>query len=83
MAVVNDTEPDVVLTDLTMPGMDGAATRLIIARHPNIAVLVVTMHDDNQALIGASGPVAREVDDRGDMVGRLLDGSGDDVWPMR
>jgi DNA-binding NarL/FixJ family response regulator len=54
LAVVNDTEPDVVLTDLAMPGLDGAAaTSVILAHHPNIAVLVVTMHDDNQALIGA------------------------------
>jgi DNA-binding NarL/FixJ family response regulator len=37
-----------------MPGLDGAAaTSVILAHHPNIAVLVVTMHDDNQALIGA------------------------------
>jgi DNA-binding NarL/FixJ family response regulator len=54
LAVVNDTRPDVVLTDLSMPGMDGAAaTGMIRARHPGIAVLVVTMHDDNQALLSA------------------------------
>jgi DNA-binding NarL/FixJ family response regulator len=54
LAMVDETEPDVVLTDLTMPGLDGAeATSMIRSRHPAIAVLVVTMHEDNQALIAA------------------------------
>jgi DNA-binding NarL/FixJ family response regulator len=35
VALVGRTEPDVVLTDLAMPGLDGAsATRRILERHP-------------------------------------------------
>jgi DNA-binding NarL/FixJ family response regulator len=60
LTLVNDTEPDVVITDLTMPDMDGAtATRAILAHHPEIKVLVLTMHDENQTLIGALRAGAR------------------------
>jgi len=60
LAVVDHTQPDVVLTDLAMPTMDGAtAAAAILARHPNVAVLVLTMHDDNQALFSALRAGAR------------------------
>jgi DNA-binding NarL/FixJ family response regulator len=60
LAVVNATAPDVVLTDLAMPGMDGArATEQLLLRHPGIAVLVLTMHEDDDALFGAIRAGAR------------------------
>jgi DNA-binding NarL/FixJ family response regulator len=60
LAVVNHTNPDVVITDLAMPDLDGAAaTTAILARHPHIAVLVLTMHEDNQALFSALNAGAR------------------------
>jgi DNA-binding NarL/FixJ family response regulator len=47
MAVAASTGPDVVLTDLAMPDLDGAAaTRELLTDHPGLAVLVLTMHDD-------------------------------------
>lgn len=43
--------PEVVITDLRMPGMDGAtATRRILANKPETAVLVLTMYDSDEML---------------------------------
>jgi DNA-binding NarL/FixJ family response regulator len=40
-------EPDVVLIDLEMPGLDGVdATRRIKSRHPNIGIVMLTIYDD-------------------------------------
>jgi DNA-binding NarL/FixJ family response regulator len=60
LAVVAHTIPDVVLTDLAMPGVDGvAATRDIMACHPNMAVVILTMHEDDEALFAALRAGAR------------------------
>ncbi|MEL7184596.1 MAG: response regulator transcription factor [Pseudomonadota bacterium] len=38
--------PDVILLDLNMPRLDGlAATEILRERHPDIAVLILSMHD--------------------------------------
>ena len=86
LAVVEDTSPDVVLTDLAMPGLDGAAaTAAIQGRHPHIAVLMLTMHEDNQALLralraGARGYLLKGAD-RAEIIRAVLAvASGDTVY---
>ncbi|MFJ9177301.1 response regulator [Streptomyces sp. NPDC102360] len=60
LALVERTRPDVVLTDLTMPGLDGAAaTRLLLEAGPGLGVLVLTMHEDDEALFTALRAGAR------------------------
>ena len=49
--VTEAARPDVVLMDLHLPGDGGeAATTTILASHPEIAVLVLTMHSDDTHL---------------------------------
>jgi len=77
LAVVEQNRPDVVLTDLAMPGLGGtAATRQLLARHPQLGVLVVTMHEDDENLFGALRAGARgyllKGADRDDIVRAIL-----------
>jgi DNA-binding NarL/FixJ family response regulator len=44
-------DPDVIVTDIAMPGCDGIeATRLLVARHPAARVVLVTVHDDTELM---------------------------------
>lgn len=58
--VVSEVAPDVVIMDLAMPVMNGIeATRRIMARTPNVAVLVVSMADDHESVFAALRAGAR------------------------
>jgi DNA-binding NarL/FixJ family response regulator len=58
--IVAATSPDVVLTDLAMPDLDGvAATRSLSGSHPGIAVLILTMHADDESVFAAMRAGAR------------------------
>jgi len=53
-------DPDVVLMDLHLAGTNGVeATARITARHPRVAVLVLTMFDDDSKILGAMQAGAR------------------------
>ena|ERR1044071_7834417 len=62
-------QPDVVLMDLTMPGMpSGEVIRQVLRASPKTRVLVLTMHDDPAYLAsalaaGAAGYVVKKVAD--------------------
>ena len=54
LAVVEATRPDVVVMDVNMAGMDGiTATRLVLERHPEVVVLVLSMVEDDASLAAA------------------------------
>ncbi len=61
-------QPELVLMDIAMPGMNGIeATRRIKKELPEVMVLVLTMHDDEEFFFpvlraGASGYILKEAD---------------------
>ncbi|WP_086820720.1 response regulator transcription factor [Allokutzneria sp. NRRL B-24872] len=58
--LLDEVAADVVLMDLRMPVMSGAeATRLIVERHPEVAVLVLTTYDDDESIASALSAGAR------------------------
>jgi DNA-binding NarL/FixJ family response regulator len=65
--VVEKTNPDLVLMDLKMAGMNGVeATRRIRERHPEVKVLVLTTFDDDEWVFdairaGASGYLLKDM----------------------
>jgi DNA-binding NarL/FixJ family response regulator len=60
LAVVEQHHPDVGVTDLDMPGMTGAeATARLRTSHPDLAVLVLTLHEDDESLFAALRAGAR------------------------
>ncbi len=65
LEAVRVVQPDVVIMDVAMPGMSGIeATRKIKELDPNVAVLALTMHEDEQYFFqmldaGASGYIPK------------------------
>jgi DNA-binding NarL/FixJ family response regulator len=64
--MARDTQPDVLVTDLNMPGLNGLeAIRRIHAEHPAIKLLCLSMHDDSRMVMsvlraGASGYLLKD-----------------------
>jgi DNA-binding NarL/FixJ family response regulator len=53
-------KPDVLILDLQMPGTDGlAATRELTRAAPHVAILILTMHDDDESVFAAMRAGAR------------------------
>jgi DNA-binding NarL/FixJ family response regulator len=68
VVLAQTTHPDVLLMDLRMPGMNGVeATRRVLAVAPDVAVVMLTMVDDDESVAeslreGARGYVLKDAD---------------------
>lgn len=81
----HDDEVDLILLDLTMPGVRGFSGLMYLrAQHPSVPVVVVSANDDPATIrrcmaFGASGfiPKTLGIDQMRDAIGRVLGGG---VW---
>jgi DNA-binding NtrC family response regulator len=79
--------PDLVLLDIRMPGMDGMeALRRLLARHPQLPVVLVTAHGDVPTAVEAMKAGARDflekpvdIDELRSVVADILDRPGPPV----
>jgi DNA-binding NarL/FixJ family response regulator len=66
VAVVESLKPEVIVSDISMPGLDGlAAARIILERQPDARIVFVTVHDDRAMaqralLLGVLGYVRKD-----------------------
>jgi len=66
--LVGSLRPDVVLIDISMPGMNGIeATRMIHAEYPDVGIIILSVHDDDQYVhaaldAGANGYLLKTIE---------------------
>lgn len=86
VALAAQLQPDVILMDIQMPGMNGIeATRAILHESPHIRILVVTMFEDDGSVFtamraGARGYVLKDAE-KGEMLRAIrAAGSGEAIF---
>lgn len=69
LSLLETVRPDVVVTDISMPGLDGiAALEQIRSRHPQIRIIVLSMHEEPELVRrciagGASAYLRKDADE--------------------
>ncbi len=68
LALARDANPDIILMDIRMPGVDGiTAAREVLDQCPNVRVVILTTFDDDEHVyealrVGASGFLLKSAD---------------------
>ncbi|MTT31552.1 response regulator [Terrilactibacillus sp. BCM23-1] len=67
-AIIEGSNPDVILMDINMPEMNGVeATRTLVKKYPDVKILILSIHDDETYVThvlkcGALGYLLKEMD---------------------
>src|SRR5438067_1857059 len=68
LELIEATHPDVIMTDIKMPQMDGIeATRLLLRKYPDLKVIALSMFDEENLIVemleaGAKGYLLKNAD---------------------
>ena len=68
LRLVDETRPDMVLTDIKMPGMDGiGAARVLLQRYPELKIIALSMFEEEDLIVemleaGARGYLLKNAD---------------------
>jgi DNA-binding NarL/FixJ family response regulator len=68
LRLVEEVQPDVVLTDIKMPRLDGiAATRTLLQRYPDLKIIALSMYEEEDLIVemleaGARGYLLKNAD---------------------
>ncbi|MDD2206464.1 Transcriptional regulatory protein DegU [bioreactor metagenome] len=66
LELIPQSQPDIIIMDVTMPGLNGIeATRIISKKYPNIKIIALSMHSDKRIIseilsAGARGYILKE-----------------------
>lgn len=68
LRLVEELQPDIVLTDIKMPRLDGiAAARILLQRHPGLKIIALSMYEEDDLIVemleaGAKGYLLKNAD---------------------
>ncbi len=68
LRLVGEVQPDIVLTDIKMPRLDGiAAARILLQRHPGLKIIALSMYEEDDLIVemleaGAKGYLLKNAD---------------------